>query len=186
MRPDGSQFHVVEFDSTTGAVKKKFTHQGWADDSTWSRGQAWAIYGYTLMYRFTREPRYLAQARKSADFVLNHPRLPADLVPYWDFDAPHIPATARDSSAAALISSALFELADYSGPDGARYVTAAETMLRSLCSPDYLSPVGANQGFLIGRATGAYRSNLEVDVPLIYGDYYFLEALLRARARLAR
>lgn len=186
MRPDGSQFHVAEFDSTTGAVKKKFTHQGWADDSTWSRGQAWAIYGYTMLYRFTREPRYLAQARKSADFVLSHPRLPADKVPYWDFDAPHIPATARDSSAAALISSALYELADYSGSEGARYAAAAEHILRSLCSADYLSPVGANQGFLLGRATGAFRSNLEVDVPLIYGDYYFLEALLRAQARLKR
>jgi hypothetical protein len=184
IRPDGSQFHVVEFDSATGRVKQKFTHQGAADDSTWSRGQAWAVYGYTMMYRFTREPRYLQQARASADYVLRHPRLPADRVPYWDFDAPEMPATARDSSAAAVLSSALYELADYTGTDGARYAAYAEEMLRSLMSPAFLAPVETHYGFLLGRATGSYRSNLEVDVPLIYGDYYFLEALLRARARL--
>ncbi|RXK56950.1 glucuronyl hydrolase [Oleiharenicola lentus] len=184
IRPDGSQFHVVEFDSATGQVKQKFTHQGAADDSTWSRGQAWAIYGYTMMYRFTREPRYLQQARACADYVLNHPNLPEDMVPYWDFNAPQIPATARDSSAAAVMASALYELADYSGPDSARYAAWAEAILRSLTSPAYLAPVGSNYGFLLAHGTGSYRSHLEVDAPLIYGDYYFLEALIRARARL--
>lgn len=184
MRPDGSQFHVVEFDSTTGAVKKKFTHQGWADDSTWARGQAWAIYGYTMVHRFTRDPRHLQLARAAADFALRHPRLPEDGVPYWDFDAPHIPAATRDSSAAAIMASALYELADASGESGAAYAAAAERILRTLSSPEFLAPVGTHQGFLLGRATGAFRSHLEVDAPLIYGDYYFLEALLRARARL--
>jgi hypothetical protein len=184
MRPDGSQYHVVEFDSATGAVKRKFTHQGWSDGSTWSRGQAWAVYGFTLMYRFTQEPRYLRQARAAADFVLDHPRLPEDGVPYWDFDAPHIPAATRDSSAAALLASAFLELAGFAGPDGARYAAAAERILRTLAAPEFLPPVGANGGFLLTRATGAHRSGLEVDGPLIYGDYYFLEALLRARARL--
>ncbi|MDQ5977983.1 MAG: hypothetical protein QG602_955 [Verrucomicrobiota bacterium] len=184
IRPDGSQFHVVEFDSATGKVKQKFTHQGAADDSVWSRGQAWATYGYTMMFRFTRDPRYLKQARACADYVLSHPNLPEDKVPYWDFNAPQIPATARDSSASALMASALYELADYSGPDGVRYAAFAEEVLRSLATPAYLAPVGSNYGFLLAHATGSYRAHLEVDVPLIYGDYYFLEALLRARARL--
>ena len=186
-RPDGSTWHVVDYDAKTGAVRAKVTHQGRADDSAWSRGQAWAIYGYTLMYRFTREARYLEQARRTTEFVMNHPRLPADKVPYWDFDDPNIPDAPRDSSAAAIIASALFELADHvGGADGARYRAFAEEQVRSLASPAYLAAVGENGGFILKHATGNLPRNSEIDTPLNYGDYYFLEALLRARAAAKR
>jgi hypothetical protein len=183
-RPDGSTFHVVNYDANTGAVLKQQTHQGAADDSSWARGQGWALYGYTLMYRETKDGRYLAQAQKTAEFIMNHPRLPADKIPYWDFDAPDIPKAARDASAGALICSALYELSGYvEAKAGAKYAAFAEAQLRSLASPQYLAAVGDNGGFLIKHCTGNAPKNSEVDVPLNYGDYYFLEALLRAKAR---
>ncbi len=182
-RPDGSSVHVVDYDPATGRVKTRVTHQGVADDSAWARGQAWGLYGFTLMYRETKEPRYLAQAQKIAAFIMNHPRLPADKVPYWDFDDPKIPHAPRDSSAAAIICSALLELRTYVAADvGARYVAFAESQLRSLCSPAYLAEPGTNGGFILKHATGNHPKNSEVDTPLNYADYYFLEALLRARS----
>lgn len=185
-RPNGSCYHVVEFDPQTGSVRDRVTHQGFADDSAWSRGQAWAIYGFTLMFRETREPRYLAQARRSADFVLNHPRLPKDRIPQWDFDAPQFPPQPRDASAAAIMASALFELIAFLPPrDAVRYRAFAERQLRSLASPEYLAIVGENGGFLLRHSTGNRPEGKEIDVPLNYADYYFLEALLRCRALLA-
>ncbi|HET7535640.1 MAG TPA: glycoside hydrolase family 88 protein [Candidatus Didemnitutus sp.] len=184
-RPDGSTFHVVDYDPNDGHVEHRVTHQGAADDSAWARGQGWALYGYTMMYRETKDARYLAQAEKTAGFIMNHPRLPADKIPYWDFDAPGIPNAARDASAGALICSALYELSGYvDAKAGATYAAFAEAQLRSLCSPQYLAAVGENGGFLIKHCTGNAPKNSEVDVPLNYGDYYFLEALLRAKARL--
>ncbi len=185
-RDDASSFHVVDYDAKTGAVRSRVTHQGTADHSAWARGQGWGLYGYTLMYRFTKEARYLAQARRIAEFILNHPRLPADKIPYWDFDAPGIPNAPRDSSAGALIASALIELADYvDAPTAARYRAAAETQVRALCSDAYLAKTGENGGFILKHATGNAPSDSEIDVPLNYADYYFLEAVLRARAKLA-
>lgn len=181
-RPDGSSFHVVDYDPATGAVLKQQTHQGTADSSAWARGQAWALYGYTLMYRETRQARYLEQAQKIAGFLINHPRLPADKIPYWDFDAPGIPNAPRDTAAAAIICSALYELSELTGAEqGAAYARFAEAQLRSLASPEYLATDGSNGGFLLRHATGHHPKNSEIDVPLIYADYYFLEALLRAR-----
>lgn len=185
-RADGSSFHVVDYDSKTGAVRSRVTHQGTADSSAWARGQGWGLYGYTLMYRFTKEPRYLEQARTIAKFLMNHPRLPADKIPYWDFDAANIPNAPRDSSAGALYASALLELADYVSADEAKaYVAFAHAQIRSLCSPEYLARPGENGGFLLKHATGNLPSKSEIDVPINYADYYFLEALLRARAKLA-
>ncbi len=182
-RPDHSSFHVLDYDPATGAVKSRVTHQGVADASAWARGQAWGLYGYTVMYRETKDPRYLAQAQKIAAFLMNHPRLPADKVPYWDFDDPKIPNAPRDSSAAAIICSALLELRTYVPADeAARYTTLAEAQIRSLVSPAYLAETGTNGGFILQHATGHHPKNSEVDTPLNYGDYYFLEALLRARA----
>jgi rhamnogalacturonyl hydrolase YesR len=186
-RPDGSSYHVVDYDPATGAVRKRQTAQGAADDSSWARGQMWGLYGFTLMYRHTHDPRYLAQAQKIAAFVINHPRLPADKVPYWDFDAPGIPDAPRDSSAAAIMASALLELADYVDAATSRaYVAVAEQQLRSLSSPAYRAKLGENHGFLLLHATGNLPARDEIDVPLNYADYYFLEALLRCQARLAR
>jgi unsaturated chondroitin disaccharide hydrolase len=183
-RADGSSFHVVDYDPATGQVKARVTHQGAADDSAWARGQAWGLYGYTLMYRETKDPRYLAHAQKIAAFIMNHPRLPADKVPYWDFDAPGIPDAPRDSSAAAIICSALLELRSYApAADAAKYSAFAEQQLRTLASPAYLAEPGTNGGFLLKHATGNHPKNSEIDVPINYADYYFLEALLRARKK---
>ncbi|HQY06830.1 MAG TPA: glycoside hydrolase family 88 protein [Lacunisphaera sp.] len=181
-RADHSTVHVVDYDPTTGQVIKRVTHQGTSDDSAWARGQAWGLYGYTVMYRETKDPRYLAQAQQIAAFVMHHPRLPADKVPYWDFDDARIPNAPRDSSAAAIICSALLELRGYAAPDlAADYTAFAEAQLRSLCSPAYLAEPGTNGGFLLKHATGNHPKNSEIDTPINYTDYYFLEALLRAR-----
>jgi len=185
-RPDGSSFHLVDYDPASGHVRARVTVQGNADASAWARGQAWGLYGYTMMYRETRKPEYLAQARKIAAFWINHPRLPADKVPYWDFDDPAIPNTPRDSSAAAIASSALLELAGFGdAAEAKRYRGFAEATLRSLSSSAYLAKPGENGGFLLKHATGHKPAGKEIDVPLNYGDYYFLEALLRLKATLA-
>jgi unsaturated chondroitin disaccharide hydrolase len=183
-RADGSSFHVVAYDPKDGHVEARVTHQGAADDSAWARGQAWGLYGYTVMYRETKDPRYLAHARKIAAFIMHHPRLPADKVPYWDFDAPGIPDVPRDASAAAIMSSALFELCTYvQGDAAAEYRAFAEAQLRSLASPAYLAEPGTNGGFLLKHSTGHKPKDSEVDGPINYADYYFLEALLRARRK---
>ncbi|MDB6165933.1 MAG: glucuronyl hydrolase [Lacunisphaera sp.] len=185
-RADGSSYHVVDYDPVSGKVRSRVTHQGAADESAWARGQAWGLYGFTMMYRETREARYLEHAKKIAAFLLNHPRLPADKVPYWDFDAPNIPAAPRDSSAAAIMCSALWELSDYVDTATARgYRAVAEQQLRSLASPVYRAKPGENHDFLLMHATGNFPRNDEIDVPINYADYYFLEALLRCKARLA-
>jgi len=184
-RPDHSSYHLVDYDPQTGAVRGKQTVQGFADGSSWARGQAWGLYGYTMMYRETRKPEYLAQARSIADFFMNHPRLPADAIPYWDFEDSAIPNAPRDASAAAITSSALLELAGFvDAASGARYRAFAERQLRSLSSSDYLAAPGENGGFLLKHATGHKPAGKEIDVPLNYADYYFLEALLRLRATL--
>jgi unsaturated chondroitin disaccharide hydrolase len=182
-RPDGSSWHLVDYDSRSGAVRMRVTVQGHADGSAWARGQAWGLYGYTMMYRETRDPAYLRRAQKIAAFWIDHPRLPADKVPYWDFDDPAIPSAPRDVSAAAIASSALLELAGFSDAGLAqRYRVLAEQTLRSLSSSAYLAAPGSNGGFLLKHATGHKPAGKEIDVPLNYADYYFLEALLRLKA----
>ncbi|MGO4290133.1 glucuronyl hydrolase [Chitinophaga sp. RAB17] len=179
-RPDYSSYHVIDYDPANGAVLGRKTHQGAADSSAWSRGQAWGLYGYTVMYRDTKVKAYLEQARHIAEYILNNPKLPADLVPYWDYDAPGIPDALRDVSAAAVAASALLELSRYTGKtEGKRYWNAAETMLNSLCSPAYLAKEGENNDFILMHSVGSLPHKSEVDVPLTYADYYFVEALLR-------
>lgn len=178
-RPDYSCYHVVDYNLATGGIRRKGTWQGYADSSSWSRGQGWALYGYTMMYRFTRDKRYLEQARHIAAFLLHHPRMPEDGVPYWDFDAPDIPDAPHDASAAAVMASALLELGQYDAAKKKHYVQAAEKMLRSLSSDTYRAKAGSNGGFLLMHSVGALPFKGEVDVPLTYADYYFLEALLR-------
>ena len=179
-RADASTWHVVDYNPANGAVVKKQTHQGAADDSAWARGQAWGLYGYTMMFRETRKPEYLAQAEKVARFLMNHPRQPADKVPYWDYDAPGIPNAPRDASSAAIMASALIELSEQVGPGfGKQCLQFARDQLISLSSPAYLAKADENGGFLIKHCVGHKPKNSEVDVPLNYADYYFLEALLR-------
>ncbi len=179
-RPDYSSFHVVDFDLTTGKVLRKVTHQGAANTSAWSRGQAWGLYGFITMYRDTKNEAYLTHAKNIAAFYLNHPNLPSDLVPYWDFDAGQQPLAKRDASAAAITASALLELAKYTqGAEKEKYINASVKMIESLSNETYRAKYGENGGFLIKHCVGALTLNSEIDVPLIYADYYFLEALKR-------
>lgn len=183
VRSDGGSFHLVDYDPATGTVRERRTVQGAADASTWARGQAWGLYGFTAMYRETRLPRYLRQAERMAGFVMDHPRLPADRIPYWDFDAPGQPTAPRDASAAAITASALLELATLTADPAvaARMRTFATGQLASLASPAYFAEGGENGGFVLRHSVGALPHGAEIDVPLVYADYYFLEALLRLR-----
>jgi hypothetical protein len=182
-RPDFSSYHVVDYNPTNGSVLRKMTQQGAADDSAWARGQAWGLYGYTAMFRETKNPWYLGQATNIANYILNHPRLPGDKIPYWDFDAPGIPNVPRDASAAAIISSALIELSGFVDPAaGRKYLKLARQQLLSLSSPAYRAAAGENGDFLLKHSVGSHPESREIDVPLNYADYYFLEGLLRYRA----
>ncbi|RYY54221.1 MAG: glucuronyl hydrolase [Chitinophagaceae bacterium] len=178
-RPDNSCYHVVDYDTLTGDVRKKTTHQGYSNESAWSRGQAWAVYGYTMCYRFTKDTAFLAQAERSAAYMLDHKNMPADGVPYWDYDAPGIPDEERDASAAAVLASALYELASYSKTRD--YPARADMILRSLTN-HYRYKKGEGLGFILQHSTGSKPAKSEVDVPLIYADYYYLEALLRSKS----
>lgn len=180
-RPDYSSYHVVDYDPTTGAVRGRQTAQGFSDDSFWSRGQGWGLYGYTMCYRFTKNSDYLRQAQHIADFFFGLPNLPEDMIPYWDMKAPAIPNTPRDASAAAIMASALYELSTYvSANDSQRYKELANKIVDSL-SKHYQAQSEITYGFLLLHSTGHYPGGDEVDVPLSYADYYYLEALARKR-----
>jgi len=180
-RADHSSVHMVDYDTITGSVIMKQTHQGFNNASSWARGQAWGLYGYTMMYRFTGNQLYLKQAEKIATFILNHPRLPEDKIPYWDFDAPTIPNEPRDASAAAVIASALIELSGFVS-DKPAYFNTAEQILKVLSSKNYLAQPGENGLFVLKHSTGNWPKNSEIDAPLSYADYYYLEALKRYAA----
>jgi len=181
-RDDASTYHVVFYNPVNGDVVERKTRQGFADESAWSRGQAWALYGYTMCYRETHDVAYLQQAQKIAAFILNHPRLPDDKIPYWDFDDPKIPEASRDASAGAIISSALIELSQYVTPGFAsQYLQVATTQLVSLSSPGFLVQDSSLKYFLLNHSVGSMPDNIEVDVPLSYADYYYIEALIRYR-----
>lgn len=175
-RDDYSSYHVVDYDKIKGGVRSRETAQGYAHESAWARGQAWALYGYTVCYRETRDERYLKMAENIYNYLFNHPNMPADLVPYWDFDAPAIPNEPRDASAAAIIASALYELSTYK-QNG--FKETADKIVASLASPAYLAIVGTNHNFLLMHSVGSIPHGHEIDVPLNYADYYFLEALVR-------
>ena len=199
-RSDASSYHVVSYDEQTGSVLKKQTHQGFCDESAWSRGQAWGLYGYTMMYRECKDPAYLEQARKIAAYILS--MLPEDGVPEWDFNAPGTShamdmsaagapdATVfkwqegdpvpTDASAGAITASALVELSGYtSGRESRKYLKTAEKILRTLASPEYLAPAGDNGNFLLRHGAANLHAWNGVDIPLNYADYYFLEALIK-------
>lgn len=179
-RPDYSSYHLVNYNPATGGINKKQTVQGYADDSAWARGQGWGLYGYTMMYRETKDKRYLNLAKNIATFILNHPNLPADKIPYWDFNAPGQPNTYRDSSAGSIYASALIELAGYvDATSSKKYMDAAETIIRSLSTEKYKAVLGENGGFILKHGVGHLPKPALIDVPLTYGDYYFVEAMLR-------
>jgi len=178
-RSDNSCYHVVDYDPQTGDVRGKQTAQGYADESVWARGQAWAIYGYTVCYRYTKDARYLKQAQKIYDFIFNDKRLPSDLIPYWDYDAPKIPNEPRDVSAAACTASALYELESYL--PNQHYKETADRIVKNLSTAAYRAKVGTNGNFILMHSVGSIPHGAEIDVPLNYADYYFLEALMRKR-----
>ncbi len=179
-REDNSSYHVVSYDTLTGNPVKKNTHQGYSHQSAWARGQAWGLYGFVMTYRETGMEKFLDQAHKIARFILDHPNLPQDKVPHWDFDVPDMHNEPRDASAAAVICSALYELGLYSGKDDKEYYqNQADKILRSLSAPEYRAALGENNFFLLKHSTGDYPKDSEIDVPIIYADYYFLEANLR-------
>ena len=177
-RPDFSSYHVIDYDTITGQVLKKNTHQGFADESAWSRGQAWALYGYTMCYRETRLPEFLEQAQNIEKYLFTHPNMPEDLIPYWDFDAPGIPDEPRDVSAATVIASALYGLSLYDPEKGERYRSNADKIIENL-TKHYRATLKKDNGFLLLHSTGTKPTNTEVDVPIVYADYYFIEALMR-------
>ena len=175
-REDNSSFHVVDYDPETGEVRNKQTAQGYAHESSWARGQAWGIYGYTMCYRYTKDEKYLIQAQKIADYILNYEGLPEDGIPYWDYNDPKIPATPRDASAAAITVSGLIELNAFTN---GKYEKAAEKLLISLASEEYTAKLGENKNFVLKHSVGSIPHNNEIDVPLNYADYYYVEALIR-------
>jgi hypothetical protein len=179
-RQDYSLYHAINYNPDSGSIQNYVAGQGYSEKSAWARGQAWGLYGYTMIYRETSDTKYLVQAFRIADFILNHPNLAKDKVPYWDFDAPGIPDALQDASAGAIICSALLELCQYVDKKKSKiYFDAAKTILKSLSSARYKAPSGSNGGFILNHSVGNIPAGTEVDVPLTYADYYYVEALLR-------
>src|SRR5665213_1550407 len=179
-RPDFSSYHVVNYNPETGAVQEKKTAQGYSNESAWARGQVWGLYGFTVMYRETKDKKYLDQAEHIAHFLITNPNLPADKIPYWDFNAPNIPNALRDASAGAIMASALLELCRYTDKkDAQAYFKTAQTILTTLSSPRYRAAPGTNGGFILKHSVGNLPGKSEVDVALTYADYYFVEAMKR-------
>ena len=178
-RDDGSSYHVVVYDTINGDVLDKVTHQGIHDDSVWARGQAWGIYGYTMAYRYTKNPAYLARAESSAQFFINHDKLRDDGIPYWDFLDPAIPNAPRDVSAATIMASALLELSSFTQDN--TYANYSRKVITTLTSDEYLLTAEETAPFILNHSTGNWPKNDEIDGPIVYADYYFLESLLRAR-----
>ena len=178
-RPDNSTWHVIDYSLSSGRVRNRHTAQGFAHHTTWARGQSWGIYGFTACYRETGNKKYLEQAEKAFEFVIKHINFPDDGIPYWDYDAANIPFAQRDVSAAAIMASALYELSTYTKSEF--YKGWADKIMESLSSPVYRAIVGENGNFILMHSVGSIPHGVEIDVPLNYADYYFLEALKRKR-----
>lgn len=178
-RKDNSCYHVVGYDTLSGKVKSKNTHQGYNDDSSWARGQAWAVYGFTMTYRYAKDKAYLKQAEATAKFFINHKNMPEDGITYWDFNDTSIPISPRDASAAAVMASALFELYSYTKNEA--YLNYANKVVNSLSSDEYVLNESVNGPFILDHSTGNWPIKDEIDEPIIYADYYFLEAIIRKK-----
>jgi len=178
-RDDYSSYHVIDYDTVTGKKIKGYTAQGAFDESAWARGQSWGFYGFVMMYRETKKPEYLSFAQNIAQFLLHHKNMPADKIPFWDYNAADIPNTYRDASAASIMCSALLELAQYSNEKLKKeYLDVAITIIKNLSS-SYRAAVNTNGGFILKHGVGHLPAKSEVDVPLTYADYYFVESLMR-------
>lgn len=179
-RKDASCYHVVVYDTISGTAKKKVTHQGFKDESSWARGQSWAVYGFTMCYRYTKDLAYLKQAEATANFFMNHKNMPEDGIPYWDFIDTSIPNAPRDASAAAVMASALIELYKYTKNE--TYLDYSNKVIQALSSDKYLLNDAVNGPFILDHSTGNWPKKDEMDEPIIYADYYFLEAIIRKKA----
>ena len=179
-RPDDSCYHVVDYDPATGVVRSKVTHQGYNDESSWARGQGWAIYGYTMCYRYTKDDAYLKRAEATANYFIKNKNMPEDGIVYWDFKDPSIPNSPRDASAAALVASGLIELYTYTKNE--EYLNYANKVIDVLSTDRYLLSPKVKGPFILDHSTGNWPKHDEIDEPIVYGDYYFLEAILRKKA----
>lgn len=179
-RPDGTCYHVAVYDTLSGRFLRGVTHQGYADSSTWTRGQSWAIYGFTMMYRYTQSPVFLQFAQHVTDIYIQRlKQAGGDLIPKWDFDDPDANAP-KDVSAACIVADALLELSQYcEGEKGNDYRQFALESLAQLSTPAYQSGE-RNVAFLM-HSTGHHPAGSEIDASIIYADYYYLEALLRVK-----
>lgn len=179
-REDFSSFHVVDYDTITGKVIQKNTHQGFSDDSAWARGQSWGLYGYTLMYRETKDEKYLDMAKKIAGYIIDQSEEWGSKIPAWDYSVDGNVDQQKDVSAGTIVASALFELSQFvDNDDHLKYYNYASDLLEELYAGDYFAEAGTNEGFLLKHSVGSKPHGVEVDVPLNYADYYFLEALNR-------
>jgi rhamnogalacturonyl hydrolase YesR len=178
-RKDNSCYHVVGYDTITGKVKSKNTHQGYSDDSSWARGQSWAVYGFTMAYRYTKDKAYLKQAEATAKSFIHHKNMPEDGIPYWDYNDPNIPNVSRDASSAAIMASALLEL--YGFTKKADYLNYSNKVIRSLSSDKYVLNESVSGPFILDHSTGDWSKKAELDEPIVYADYYFLEAIIRKK-----
>lgn len=176
-REDNSSYHVIDYNPQNGEVRKRNTAQGYSHESAWARGQAWGLYGYTVCYRYTKNQKYLEQASRIATYIINNPNLPEDGIPYWDYNAPDIPNEPRDVSAAAITASALIELNRYT--EG-QFQEFADKLIDNLSSDRYLVPLQSETKFVLNHSVGSIPHGAEIDGPLIYADYYYLEALVRS------
>lgn len=179
-RKDNSCYHVINYDTITGLVKSKETHQGFNNESTWARGQSWAVYGFTMAYRYTKNKKYLKQAEASAHYYIHHKSLPDDGIPYWDFNDNAIPNAPRDASSAAVMASALIEL--YSFTKNKEYLNYSNKVINTLSSDKYLLNETVVAPFILDHSTGNWPKKDEIDQPIVYADYYYLEAIIRKKS----
>ncbi|MFS4493432.1 glycoside hydrolase family 88 protein [Maribacter sp. 2308TA10-17] len=179
-RDDYSSYHVVDYDPLTGEVRSKQTAQGFANESAWARGQAWGVYGYTVCYRYTKDPKYLEQANKIAEFILKKNASNNDNLPFWDYNASNIPNELVDVSAAAISTAALLELDGYTNVS---YKTYIDHLIMVLSSEKYTNKQGENHNFILKHSVGSIPHGNEIDVPLSYADYYYIEALIRYKQK---
>lgn len=179
-RKEDSCYHVLDYDTISGNVRSKMTHQGYSDESSWARGQSWAVYGFTMCYRYTKDDAYLKRAEATAQFFMNHKNMPSDGIPFWDFNDPSIPNAPRDASAAAIMASGLIELYTYTNNDD--YLMYANKVIHSLSSDKYVLSESVNAPFILDHSTGDWSRKAELDEPIIYADYYFIEALTRLKS----
>jgi hypothetical protein len=179
-RKDNSCYHVVDFDTVSNGVIKKATFQGFSDESSWARGQSWAVYGFTMCYRYTKNKNYLKQAEATANYYINNKNMPDDGIPYWDFKDPSIPNAPRDASSAAVMASALIELYNYTNDK--LYLDYSNKVINSLSSDKYLINYSYKVPFLLDHSTGNWPKKDEIDQPINYADYYFLEAIIRKQS----